>query len=104
LTHTNPNISFAIGLVAWYMKTPHEIHWKVAKRTLWYNWGTFQFRIHYNSGGTHLLVGFTNLDWVDDPNYRKSIACYVFFLGLQNVTWAYNKQQAIAISSTESEY
>jgi hypothetical protein len=26
LTHTHPDISFAIGLVARYMQTPHESH------------------------------------------------------------------------------
>jgi hypothetical protein len=36
LTHTHPNISFVVGLVACYMKTPHEIHWQEAKRILQY--------------------------------------------------------------------
>jgi hypothetical protein len=34
LTHTHPDISFVVGLVSWYMQTPHEIHWKVTKRIL----------------------------------------------------------------------
>jgi hypothetical protein len=50
------------------------------------------------------LVGFTDLDWVDDPDDRKSTAGYVFSLGLGPVTWAYKKQQAIALSSVEVEY
>jgi hypothetical protein len=28
MTHTYPDISFVIGVVSWYMKTPHESHWK----------------------------------------------------------------------------
>jgi hypothetical protein len=36
LTHTRPDLSFLIGLVAQYMKTPHEIHWKAVKRILRY--------------------------------------------------------------------
>jgi hypothetical protein len=66
--------------------------------------GTVQFRIHYSSGGTPLLVGFTDSDWVGDPNDRKSTAGYVFSLGLGPVTWACKKQQAIALSSAEVEY
>jgi hypothetical protein len=50
------------------MKTPHESHWKAAKRILRYVRGTVQFMIHYSSGGTPLLVGFTDSDWVDDPD------------------------------------
>jgi hypothetical protein len=36
LTHTHPDISFVVGLVSWYMQTPHESHWKETKRILWY--------------------------------------------------------------------
>jgi hypothetical protein len=35
-THTHPDLSFVVGLVARYMQTPHEIHWKSAKRILLY--------------------------------------------------------------------
>jgi hypothetical protein len=60
LTHTRPDLSFVVGLVARYMQTPNEIHWKAAKMILCYVRGTVQFGIHYSSGGTPLLVGFTN--------------------------------------------
>jgi hypothetical protein len=50
------------------------------------------------------LVGFTDSDWVSDPNDRKSTIVYVFSLGSGLVTWACKKQQAIALSSAEAEY
>ena len=68
LTHTCRDLSFVVGLVSRYMQTPHEIHWKEAKRILCYAYGTVQFGIHYSSRGTPLLVGFTDLNWVGDPN------------------------------------
>jgi hypothetical protein len=40
LTHTCPDLSFAVGLVARYMQTPHESHWKATKRILCYVRGT----------------------------------------------------------------
>jgi hypothetical protein len=104
LNHTHPDLSFVVGLVARYMQTPHEIHWKVAKRILCYVHGTVQFVIHYSLGGTPLLVGFIDSDWVGNPDYRKSIVGYVFSLGSGPVTWACKKQQAIALSSTKAEY
>jgi hypothetical protein len=104
LTHTHPDLSFVVGLVARYMKTPHERHWKVAKMILYYVCGTIQFEIHYSSGGTSLLVGFTDSDWVDDPDDQKSTVVYVFSLGLGLVTWACKKQHAIALYSIEAEY
>jgi hypothetical protein len=65
-----------------------------------------QFSLGYITvqGGTPLLVGFTDSDWVGDPDDRKSTVGYVFNLGLGPVTWACKKQQAIALSSAESEY
>jgi hypothetical protein len=58
LTYTCPNISIIVGLDARYMETPHEIHWKIAKRILEYVWVTIHFGIHYSSRGTPLSVGF----------------------------------------------
>jgi hypothetical protein len=104
LTHTRPDLSFVVVLVARYMQTPHESHWKAAKRILRYVCGIVQFGIHYSSGGTPLLVGFTDSDWAGDPDDRKSTTGYVFSLGSGPVTWACKKQQAIALSSAEAEY
>ena len=51
-----------------------------------------------------MLVGFTDSDWVSDPNDRKSTVGYVFNLGSGPLTWACKKQQALALSSAEAEY
>ena len=51
-----------------------------------------------------MLVGFTNSDWADDPDDRRSTAGYVFSLGSGPITWACKKQQALALSSAEAEY
>ena len=34
LTHTRPDLSFAVGIVARFMHQPHESHWKSAKKIL----------------------------------------------------------------------
>jgi hypothetical protein len=94
LTHTRLDISFVVGLVARYMKKPHESHWKAAKRILRYVHGIVQFGIHYSLGGTPLLVGFTNSDWASDLDDWKSTTGYVFSLGLGPVTWAYNDPES----------
>eukprot|EP00253_Pinus_taeda_P031346 PITA_31346 len=51
-----------------------------------------------------LLVGFTDFDWVGDPDDRKSTTGYVFTLGSGPITWACKKQSAISLSSAEGEY
>jgi hypothetical protein len=104
LTHSRPDISFIVGLVARYMQARHESHWKEAKRILRYVQGTVHFGIHYSSGGTPLLVGFTDSDWAGDPYDRKYTAGYVFNLGYGPVAWACKKQHAIDHSSAKAEY
>ena len=52
LTHSRLDLSFVVGHVTHYMKTPHESHWKETKRILRYIQGTIQFGIHYSTGGT----------------------------------------------------
>jgi hypothetical protein len=81
LAHTHPDLSFVVGLIARYMKTPHESHWIEDKRILRYVCGTIHFGIQNSLEGTPLLVGFTDSDWVSDPDDRKSTAGYVFSLG-----------------------
>eukprot|EP00253_Pinus_taeda_P033844 PITA_33844 len=104
LTHTRPDLSFAVGLVARVMQNPRESHWKAAKRILRYVRGTIQLGIHYSAKATPLLVGFTDSDWAGDPDDRKSTAGYVFTLGSGPITWACKKQAAISLSSAEAEY
>jgi hypothetical protein len=60
-----------------------------------------QFSLGYITvqGGTPLLVGFTDFDWVGDPDDQKSTTGYVFSLGFRPVTWACKKQQALSLSS-----
>eukprot|EP00253_Pinus_taeda_P027589 PITA_27589 len=87
LTHTRPNLSFVVGLVARFMQNPRESHWKAAKRILRYVRGTVQFGINYSAKEAPLLVGFTDSDWAGDPNDRKSTINYVFTLGSGPITW-----------------
>ena len=104
LTHTRPDLSFAVGLVAWFMQNPRESHWKAAKRILRYVRGTVQFGIHYSVEAAPLLVGFTDSDWVGDLEDQKSTTGYVFNLGYGPITWSCKKQSVVSVCSAEVEY
>jgi hypothetical protein len=66
LTHTQPNISFAVGVCSRYMQETHELHWKAAKRILRYVKGTPSFGIFYAADCLLLLIGYTDSDWAGD--------------------------------------
>eukprot|EP00253_Pinus_taeda_P006200 PITA_06200 len=67
LTHSRPDLSYAIGAVSRYMQKLHELHWNAAKRILRYVQGTITFGIHYVAGSALNLLGFTDSDWGPSP-------------------------------------
>ena len=103
LTHTKPDIAFAVGLVSRFSQDPHESHWKAAKRILRYIKGTVRFGIQYTTG-TPELVGFTDSDWAGSVDDRKSTSGFVYHFGFAPIAWSCKKQSTIALSSTEAEY
>ncbi|XP_057863759.2 secreted RxLR effector protein 161-like [Cryptomeria japonica] len=104
LTHSRPDLSYAVGVVSKYMYEPHELHWKVAKRILHYVQGTPSYEIHYSTGCTLDLIGYTDSDWAGDSIDRKSTSRYVLSLGSGPICWSSKKQSSIALSSTKAEY
>jgi hypothetical protein len=62
LTHTHPNISYAVGEVSRYMQEPHDMHCNNAKHILINVQGTMSYGIHYASGCALDLIGFIDSD------------------------------------------
>jgi len=104
LTHTRPDLSYAVGVVARFMQEPHELHWKSAKRILRYVKGTSSFGIFYAADCPLTLVGYTDSDWVGDRIDRKSTSGYVFSFSLGPLCWSSKKQAVIALSTAEAEH
>jgi hypothetical protein len=104
LTHSRPNLSYAVGAVSRFMQEPHELHWKVAKHILRYVHGTITFGNNYATESTLDLIGFTDSNWVGDSIDRKSTSGYSLSLGFGPICWSSKKQDAIALSSAEVEY
>ena len=67
-THSQPDLYYAVGVVAIYIQYHHEIHWKDSKRILHYVQGTKHFGIHYATSYPLEVVGFTDSYWDGDKN------------------------------------
>ena len=87
LTHSRPNFSYVVVVVARYMQEPHEIHCNVAKSILHYVQGTKHFGIHHAGSSPLELVGFTDFDWARDSTDKKSTLGYVFMLAHGTTCW-----------------
>eukprot|EP00253_Pinus_taeda_P026602 PITA_26602 len=104
ITHSKPDLSYAVGAVSRYTQEPHELHWNAANRILRYVQGTITFGIHYATDTALNLLGFTDSDWAEDNIDRKSTSGYSLTLGSGPICWSSKKQAAIALSSAEADY
>jgi hypothetical protein len=104
LTHSRPDLSYAVGIASRFMQQPHELHWKDSKCILRYVHGTITFRIHYATNSTLNLIRFTDSDWAGDNSDRKSTYGYSLSLGSGPICWSSKKQEDISLYLVEVEY
>ena len=104
LTMTRPDIMYSMSLISRYMENPTEIHLLAAKRILRYLQETRDFGLFYKKGEKLELFRFTNNDYVEDQDDKKSTSGYVFMLGIGVVSWSSKKQQIVSLSTTEAEF
>lgn len=104
LTHTRPDIVFAVNLLTRYMHKPSKNHYSLAKRVLRYLSGTLNHGIWYKRLDSIKLEEFTDSDWGGCVEDRKSTSGVVFNIGSGAISWMTKKQDITALSSTEAEY
>nr|GEU68731.1 putative reverse transcriptase domain-containing protein [Tanacetum cinerariifolium] len=105
LTHTRPDISFAVAIVSRFMEKPTIKHLQAVKRILRYVKGTLGYGLKYSKGGKDItLTGYTDSDLANDVNDRKSTGGMAFYLNGNLITWASQKQRCVALSSCEAEF
>ena len=101
---TRPDIAFPTHAVCRFNATPGQRHWKAAKRILKYLKATRCHGIVYKKGNAAVPVTYSDSDWGDDSDTRKSQSgwCVVIASGL--VDWSTKAQKTVSLSSCEAEY
>ena len=109
LTHTRPDIAFAVGYVSRFTKDPREDHWMAVKRVLCYIQGSVDQALIFpksgGSGGGELeLAAFSDADMAGNADGRRSTSGVLILLGATPVAWQSLKQKTVALSTCEAEY
>eukprot|EP00798_Chlamydomonas_sp_ICE-L_P011880 gene11880-biopygen9845 len=111
---TRPNISYAVGIMARHMRTPHFAHLKSAKHLLKYCIATQDLGLSFGSdvsSGLMNVVGYSDSDYanaklpvVDETVTRRSTSGFVFMSNGTPVAWQSKRQPVVARSSDDAEY
>ncbi len=87
------------------MSNPREEHWTALKRVLRYLQGTRELGICYSkTEGQLTLSAWTDASWGEAPDDSRSTNSYVILMQREPIAWKSQKQQSVALSSTETEY
>jgi hypothetical protein len=104
MTTSFPDIMHAIGMVGRYQSAPKQSHLLVVKRIFRYLKETMNYGLWYPKNQNFQLSVYSDADWANCMDERKSTSGGAFFLGDSLVAWLRKNQGSISLSTTEAEY
>jgi hypothetical protein len=105
---TRPDIGFNLIKTAGFCENPGNHHWVAVKRILRYLKGTINHALQYTgklkpNEKVNITV-YSDSDWAEDKDDRKSISGFVVKLAGGPISWQSKKQPTRAMSSCEAEF
>lgn len=104
LSHTRPDIAFAVSLVSQFMHSPYEKHLNAVYRILRYLKNTPGKGLLFQKSLQRNVEAYTDVDWAGSNTDRRSTSGYCTYVWGNLVTWRSKKQKVVARSSAEAEY
>ena len=104
LTHTRPDLSFAVQTLSQFMQHPRLPHVQALQHVLRYINATVGQGILLKANTQLTLQAYSDSDWASCPNSRRSVIGYLLLLGNSPISWKSKKQITISRSSSEAEY
>jgi hypothetical protein len=101
---SRPDITYAVQQLSQFLDSYSFAHWNAAIRVVRYLKGTRELKLILGGRNPVDLTGFTDSDWANCLDTRRSIGGYSFTLGSGVVSWSTRKQKTVASSSCEAEY
>ena len=105
LSHTRPDLAYALSIVSQFMHNPEEQHMNAVMRILRYLKHAPGKGILFSKNKDYQNVhAYTDADWAGAVDDRRSTSGYFTFVGGNLVTWRSKKQNVVARSSAEAEF
>ena len=104
LSHTRPDIAYAVSVVSQFMHNPSEDHMGVVIRILRYLKSSPGKGLLFSKNAHLNIEGYTDADWTGNILDRKSTSGYFTFVGGNLVTWRSKKQKVVPLSRAEVEF
>jgi len=104
LSHTRPDITYAVNVVSQFMHDPRKPHMDDVERILRYLKSTPGKEILFSKHGLLWVEGYRDADWAGSADDRRSTSGYFTFVRGNLVTWRSKKQPVVARSSAEAEF
>jgi hypothetical protein len=101
---SHPNIMDAVGMVGRYQYAPKQSHLLAVKRIIRYLKETMSYGLWYPKNQNFQLLVYSDADWANSMDERKSTSERAFFLGNSLVAWLSKKKGSISLSTIEAEY
>ena len=101
---TRGDISYQVSYLSRFLESPPKSACLAAKRTLQYLYNTRDRKLILGGVEKPLLSLFCDTDWAACSVSRKSVECYMLFMGYGCIMWCSKQQTTIAQSSAEAEF
>ncbi|CAL1682484.1 unnamed protein product [Lasius platythorax] len=101
---SRPDIAYAVNNVSCFCNNPDKAHWNVVKQIFRYLKGTKDYKLKFCINANTNIVGFSDADWANDQDSRKSITGSVFLGNGAAISWHSKRQRTVALSTVEAEY
>jgi hypothetical protein len=70
------------------MANPSMEHWMDLKRIFRYLQGVLQMKLQFHATPSKEVLGYCDVDWGGDLEYRRSTTRFVFMIGGGAISWS----------------
>lgn len=79
LSHTRPDVAFAVSVISQFMHAPRATHFEVIFRIFRYLKGTLGKGLIFINKGHIQVEAYTNADWAGNINDKRSTLGYLLW-------------------------